>query len=488
MKDQAVRNSRSFCLLVAAASLCLLTTTNAAQSNLERGIIIEKIVSLNDSSKSYALYLPTSYNSQRTYPILYCFDPMARGAVPLARFKDAAEKFNYIVVGSNNSRNGPNQPIADIVRNLWDDTHARFSIDERRVYLAGFSGGARVATSIGFWLKDRVAGVIACGGGFPPNTSPSTQRSFVLFGTAGTEDFNNSEMQTLFRTLEGSTPATRLSVFEGGHSWLTPELAMEAFEWFDIHAMRKGDKARDDEWLKRTLAATVSKARADEENKNRYEAYLRYLAAAQDFEGLLDVGELQKKVFELKNTKEVREGLKREKDMGEEQSRRIKNIHALIAASFASSGWRATNSHEEKVESLVELRDVLRDLRTAAEGSEPSFNRTVSKRVIASLLIEFFERGNNELSEKNYDQATNYFRICTEIQPDNPRSFYYLARAYALNRDRKKALTALQTAAEKGFASATDLALMDFADLQDDKRFQEIVERVKQNQSGQKKK
>jgi dienelactone hydrolase len=397
---------------------------------------------------------------------------MARGSVPVARYKDAAEKFNYIVVGSNNSRNGPNQPIAEIVRNLWDDTHTRFSIDEHRVYLAGFSGGARVATSVGFWLKDRVAGVIACGGGFPPNIASSTPRAFVLFGTAGTEDFNNSEMQTLFRTLEGSRPAVRLSVFEGGHSWLTPELAMDALEWFEIHAMRKGDKPRDDGWLKRSFATRVSKAQGADESKNRYDAYLRYLAAKEDFEGLLDVSELQKKVTELKSTKEVREGLKREKEMSEEQHRRIQNIHALIAAS-------------SRAESLVELRDALRDLRTAAEATEPSLNRTVAKRVIASLLIEFFELGNNELSQKDYDKATNYFRICTEIQPDNPRAFYYLGRAYALNKDRKKAITALQTAAGKGFASPVDLALADFADLQNDKRFQEIVERVKQNQAGQ---
>jgi hypothetical protein len=54
----------------------------------------------------------------------------------VARFKDAAEKYGYIVVGSNNSRNGP-QPLSEIVRDLSADTHARFSIDDQRIYLAG---------------------------------------------------------------------------------------------------------------------------------------------------------------------------------------------------------------------------------------------------------------------------------------------------------------------------------------------------------------
>jgi tetratricopeptide (TPR) repeat protein len=445
-------------------------SAKAQQPPLTPGVVIEKVVSLDDPAKSYALYLPSAYIPERKFPILYCFDPMARGSVPVARFKEAAEKFNYIVVGSNNSCNGP-QPISDIVRNLWDDTHKRFSIDEQRIYLAGFSGGARVATSVGFWLKDRIAGVIACGAGFPTNVPPSTPRAFVLFGAAGLEDFNNSELQTLFRALEGSIPATRLTVFDGGHSWLPAELAMTALEWFEIQAMRSGSKARDQAWLQKTFAATLAKARAADEAKNGYDAYLTYAAAAQDYQGLLDVTELQKRVADLKNTKEVRDGIRRQQEMGDEQKRRVQQIHNLIAAS--------TNG----ADSLVEMREALREQRKAAEATEPSFNRTVAKRVITSLLIEFFELGNSELSQKNYDKAVSYYSICTEIQPENPRAFYNLGRAYALKQDRRKAISALQTAAEKGLASPADLAVPDFASLQSEKRFQEILELVKQNEA-----
>ena len=37
---------------------------------------------------------------------MYAFDPGARGKLPVELMKDAAERFGYIVVGSNNSRNG----------------------------------------------------------------------------------------------------------------------------------------------------------------------------------------------------------------------------------------------------------------------------------------------------------------------------------------------------------------------------------------------
>src|SRR5262245_33774455 len=109
--------------------------------DLPRGKVNERVVCLKDASQSYALYLPPNYAPDRQWPILYAFDPGARGVRPVERFKDAAERYGYIVVGSNNSRNGPGVPLTEIIRALFDDTQARFPIDQKRVYTTGFSGG-----------------------------------------------------------------------------------------------------------------------------------------------------------------------------------------------------------------------------------------------------------------------------------------------------------------------------------------------------------
>ena len=196
-------------ILLVAAILLLSTATMAEprQSKVDefaRATVIEKVVAQSNPTHSYALYLPSAYDPARKYPILYCFDPGARGSFPVARFKEGAEKYNYIVVGSNNSRNGPDQPLNEIINIMWGDSHGRLSIDEKRTYLAGFSGGARVAISLGYSSKGLVAGVIACGGGFPSRVSPTTPLPFVLYMTAGTEDFNNPEMESLVRALAAS--------------------------------------------------------------------------------------------------------------------------------------------------------------------------------------------------------------------------------------------------------------------------------------------
>jgi hypothetical protein len=89
----------------------------AQAQDLPVGKIIERVVCLKDDSQSYALYLPPNYTTDRRWPVIYAFDPAARGLRPVERFKDAAEKYGYIIVGSNNSRNVPDRPLAEIIIN-----------------------------------------------------------------------------------------------------------------------------------------------------------------------------------------------------------------------------------------------------------------------------------------------------------------------------------------------------------------------------------
>ena len=137
----------------------------ATRQDLERGKILEKVVCRQDPEKSYALYLPTAYSEEKEWPVLYAMDPGARGEIPVALFHKAAEEFGYILVGSNDSRNGPWQPVIQSLIAVWNDTHDRFSIDKKRIYVTGFSGGSRAASIFARVVMQPVAGIIGCGAG-----------------------------------------------------------------------------------------------------------------------------------------------------------------------------------------------------------------------------------------------------------------------------------------------------------------------------------
>ena len=200
--------------------------------------IIGTVVCAHDRSQSYALYLPTTYSPGRPWPILYAFDPRGRGTVPLERFKEAAERYGWIVVSSNNSRNGPFQTSVDAWNAIVQDTHARFAIDDRRVYTTGFSGGARVAAYLAANCNHCIAGVIPVGAGFPAGMMPSPSLRFSVFGSVGIEDFNLPEMVDLDTALAAAGMAHRLDRFVGRHEWMPSDAAVEAVGWMELQAMR----------------------------------------------------------------------------------------------------------------------------------------------------------------------------------------------------------------------------------------------------------
>src|SRR6185436_3665884 len=138
----------------------------------------------------------------KPWPTVFCFDPRARGKVAIERFAEAADKLGYIVVCSNNSRNGLNwTTVADIFSNFWDDVHSRLHVDEKRTFAAGFSGGSRLATTFASRCRGCLAGVIGSGAGFPGDIAPDAKAPFAYYGIVGIDDFNFGEMWQLEKRL-----------------------------------------------------------------------------------------------------------------------------------------------------------------------------------------------------------------------------------------------------------------------------------------------
>src|SRR5205807_357211 len=141
------------------AVLVVLAALTACAAELPVGQVIDDVKCEADPAQSYALYVPSKYSPERAWPVIFAFDPGARGKNPVERFRAAAEKYGYIVAGSNNARNSSWQASSTAIRAMPSDVAARFSIDEKRVYTAGLSGGARVAMEVALGTGG-IAGVI----------------------------------------------------------------------------------------------------------------------------------------------------------------------------------------------------------------------------------------------------------------------------------------------------------------------------------------
>jgi predicted esterase len=459
-------------VLLAHATALAITQSDA----IPRGQIVERIEALNDSSQSYALYLPSNYTPDRKWPVLYAFDPGARGRVPVERFKEAAEKYGWIVLGSNNSRNGPWNVVVNAWNAMLTDTHQRFAIDDERTYATGFSGGARAAVRIAVGCKC-LTGVMANGAGFPIDLAPTPEMHFVFFGAAGVDDFNYPELKSLEEPLTKAGIIHRVQTFEGRHEWPPVSVAAAAIEWMELHAIKAGKRPRDDGFINAMWQQLLSDARTLEESKKYYEAYQLYLDLAQSFKGLRDVAEIETKVNQLADRREVKAAIREEQAQIRKQRELESRLNTLIAA---RDGGASVNQSEEGFDAGNLLPKILNDLRKQSKASEDSTQRRIARRVLDGLFVGLVEQGIGLLQTEKYSESIKPLKLASEVNPDRPGTFFYLAWAYAANRDKKKSLQSLNTAVEKGFSdTAMITANKAFDSLRNDPEYQQIMARLR---------
>lgn len=456
-----------FAALLIPAFLC---TASKAGEEFRRGVVLESVACQESAGQAYALFLPSSYSAEKRWPILYAFDPAARGRVPVERFREAAEKYGYIVVGSNNSRNGPVKASLEALDAMWRDTHSRFAVDDERVYMTGFSGGARVALQAATLCEKCVAGVIACGAGFDQASPHTKSMGFAVFATVGVDDFNYPELAELNLQLERIGVPRRVATFEGGHSWPPAELCDEALLWMELQAMQGGRRAKDEAFIRDSFDKAVKRAHWLSEQKKFYEAYALYQSLAESYRGLIETGEVERRATELKASKEVKERIREERSQLERQRGLGAEVVRLA---------QRLNNPEERDNALSDLRRLLADLRKKGEGAEDTGERRVARRTLRQAFAQFYEGGTIKYA-KDRQAARQQLEVAAEVAPRDPAVFYQLAILYAQGGEKRKALDALRRSVENGLK---DPALIEgnkeLARLRDEAEYRKIIDALK---------
>jgi dienelactone hydrolase len=400
-------------------------------------VVIPKVVTIAKLDQSYALYLPASYSPAKRWPIVYVFDPSARGSTPVELMKDAAERYGYIVVGSNNSRNGSWPIESEAAQAMFQDTHSRFPIDPRRVYFAGFSGGARVAANIAQMCKC-AAGLLLNGAGFQPHAPSPNETPFAVFAAAGTYDFNYPELIQTSEDLEKFGYSHAFRHFSGPHRWAPASVMDEALAWFRLQAMKSARENRDESFIAAQAALESARASSLEQSGDLYSAWKEYRQAAETFAGLTDTAALQVRAQALENDKAVREGAKREKEEFEDQLRLTREI---------SSGFAALQENQAKhPEILAKLGQQINELRVRTEHEKREEKLRVLKRALAAVTVQAVETGLGLLDQKEARQARDYFELGLAAAPDSAWVLSNAAMGRAMEGDRKGAIAALRRA------------------------------------------
>lgn len=428
-------------LVLAAAMLPQILTaqTNPGDSatarGLETGKILPHVSCLRRPELSYAVYLPPNYSPMHAWPLVVDSDPGARGEVPLELQKDAAERYGYVLVGSNDSRNGPWKPIFDATNAMLIDVQERVAIDPHRVYFAGFSGGARASSQIAAQCKC-AAGVLLSGAGFPAGLAPNVVAPFPVFSAVGTFDFNYSEVIPLQDELTKSGYRRWLRVFSGTHDWAPEQVMDEALAWFRIQEMKSRREPRDPVFINEQFSKAQTRAESLERSGDLLMAWREYGQIAAAYDSLVDVGAVRAKADALGGSKAVRDAAKREREQFEEQAKLVGDIASRLNAPPRQS--------DTDTQANQELQDLIRSLRGNSEHEKHPEKAVVYKRALGGVFIDAMELGNSLLEQKKFPDAVRAYHFATEASPDSNWAWQQLAIAEALSGARKETVSALR--------------------------------------------
>jgi poly(3-hydroxybutyrate) depolymerase len=469
-------------LLVAGAPLAVAAEPD---SSLPLGQVVERVSCRDNSVQSYALYLPSGYRPDRPWPILYAFDPAARGRVPVELFSKAAERLGYIVVGSNNSRNGPGEPVVAAMNALWSDTHARFVLDPERIYATGMSGGNYPARLL---LAQRGAGMVACAGAFVEDDIANVEPRHTWIAIAGVSDFNVDLNRAAVRALVARGVVARFVTFDGGHSWPPEAVVSQALDWLELGAMRNGQRPPDPTFVEAQFEGGLARARALVAGGQVHDAADESATLVREFAGLKPAGTLQALAREadgLGKSPEAKKARKREQSLARDEKAQGDRLRSLR--------WRLEQDPREQMQHALsqatddpmalwdpgatrrELDDLLKRLARDLDSAQAD-RRIVSKRVIDGFYIDTLYQGQQHRDQRRLVAAQADFEICIGMRPKASAPVYDLARTHAAQGDRKQALARLRSAMELGFR---DLGRLDtdpeWAPLHEQPEFQAIA-------------
>jgi poly(3-hydroxybutyrate) depolymerase len=467
--------SKAFRIILAGA---LLLAASGLAAELPRGALVEKVPCAGQPDQAYALYLPSSYTPERRWPILYAFDARGDGKRVAELFRPAAEAHGWIVVSSwNSASDGPMEPNFNAMHALWADTHARFAVDDSRVYAAGHSGTVRFACILALTAPGTIAGVIGAGAGFPFNTAPKKDNPFAFFGTVGDRDFNWYEMNDLDAAMGALGLPHRIEHFAGPHDWPPADLAAQAVAWMELQAMRTGKREKSPALIESEWGRDRARARAAVHPADALHAWT---AMAADYADLRDVAEARKEAAALAASPACQKELHERA----ERDRRDKDLLARAPGILA----RGNPGNEPVTATQIAAELKIPELKKRAESSDPEESLS-AKRILNTYLGQtLFYQPQSFIEKKEYDRAIFMLTVGAEIRPDDPGIWVSIASVQARKgkSGHKKALDALHTAVDKGLSDPAALDGEGFADLRQDEDFQRILAQVTERHRGAK--
>jgi len=439
-------------------------TALADTATFQPGTVYDSVHCFRYPEASYVLYLPKEYNSLKKFPVIFFFDAHARGWLPVKKYKALADSFGFILVASNDSKNGQSSQIRNrIIYHFMQDVEQRFAIDPARIYTGGFSGGARIAAGIGLSNKN-IAGVIGCAAGFPRlNHITNTHLAYV--GIVGNTDFNYLEMKQLNNELTAAHWSHYLLIFNGHHQWPPLQTMQTAFDFLQTNAMRRQLIPVDKQLITHLQKHLEQKRKQAIQNQNPLLQRQIDWQLVAFLNGLIPVGSYKKEIEELQQNSKLKRQEQQETLLKQEEQK-WQQTYARALESKDAGWWRNT---------LAQLSERQRKAKTPP-------GKLMVRRLYNYLSLMAYLYTDGSLKNDQTAAAGKFLMIYEKADPTNPEVYFLKAQLYAMTGNRKAIIPSLQKAADNGFKDTKRMEKnARFSGLHQTDSFRKILLQVEEN-------
>jgi pimeloyl-ACP methyl ester carboxylesterase len=370
----------------------------------------------SDSTNTYHYTRPMHHSG--SMPLLIILDSGGDGLMAVKKMQPAVSGFPCIVVGSDQVRNyfqGYIRTIDFLIREF----STKYSVSQ--IYLAGFSGGARMAFE--YARLRNVQGVLMCGAG--PSVNSYEELPCPVYMIAGTTDFNFSE--TYYNPLKRPDPPKLISgYFRGIHEWPPAEMLNDGLLFLMGKSLPGGD-----DLLTSKSSMLISNADSLLNNKDIFLS-LKAVELALLFDPQNSTA--KKRWEEFKNNAVYQADFgKIETDL--ELEGRIKQAYAEASMTRDSTWW------------FNELNQLSIEIENHTAEQKDHF-----VRIKAYLGILFYSRLNALItSQPDNRQIIHILAAYSRSEPKNPDVYYDYALYFYKQGNEQKSLVYLQHALSLGF-------------------------------------
>ncbi|MFO7657364.1 MAG: hypothetical protein R6W78_09870 [Bacteroidales bacterium] len=405
--------------------------------NCKTGITEEKksfagIEACNANSiHKYSVYIPSRNGHCNNMPLVLVLDPQGSGNFAIKHFIPFAEKYKCILVASHLIRNNYSGYVQALEMLIVDATQ-KFTAGGN-MYIAGFSGGARMALT--FAQSHSVDGVLACGA-----LGTSDQLSEIktnVYAFTGIADFNFPEAAIYILNKESKPSTLHLELAGEMHQWPSADDISRGLGSLILNNSDKNNHCIDN---KRQLKNLSDRYKITGDSLLKQNLLIN---ASLVYENALNIKDLPLQKYFRQQLALITQNM--------ELKNQLAGLQKSLQFEFkVRDAYFNALKVRDKTWWTIELADIEKQI----SENKDYMMRNAYRRIKAFLGIVCFSLTNNALRAEDLITAGKILPIYRILEPENPEMFYFSALYEMKTGNETEVKTNLRKALDAGFSNS----------------------------------